>query len=313
MLTNIVECDVEKLGGRPGGGGGVSRHRERRGAAPLPPGDRLAERSRRRLVVLFRLSRRDLLVAGLALPLAAGWTVRSGQAQGVEDPTRVREWVRGGVTRNGAGGVVDVIGLTPDEADQILLRASKTDALPDGYAPADLVSVASAGIPAAGRQLLRARIIDDTHAMIGAAAGDGVDLYIGSGFRSQAYQVDVFAAQVARWGDADTANRYSARPGHSQHQLGTTIDFTTDFRALRSGGAADWLRDHAHEYGFVVPYTVGASQHTGYVDEPWHGRWLGAALAGQLRSANYLEWTDLTVDDVIALTRVEAALDNQPG
>ena len=57
-------------------------------------------------------------------------------------------------------------------------------------------------------------------------------LYVGSGYRSQAYQVAVFAAQVVRWGDEDIANRYSARPGHSQHQLGTTIDFTTSFGAF---------------------------------------------------------------------------------
>jgi zinc D-Ala-D-Ala carboxypeptidase len=280
-------------------------------------------------VVAFRLRRRDLLVAGVAVPLVAGWTDGAGLAAGWTDgaglaagwtvgaglaqggvPARAREWVHGGVVRDGAGGVVDVFGLAPDEAGEILLRASKTDALPDGYAPADLVSAAQAGIPSAGRQLLRARIVGDTQAMIGAAAADGFELYVGSGFRSQAYQMDVFAAQVARWGDADTANRYSARPGHSQHQLGTTIDFATDFRAFRGGGSADWLRDHAHQFGFVVPYTVGASQRTGYVDEPWHGRWLGRRLADRLHAAGYLEWTDLTVDDVVALTRMEAALDD---
>ena len=118
-----------------------------------------------------------------------------------------------------------------------------------------------------------------------------------------------FAAQTARWGDQDTANRYSARPGHSQHQLGTTIDFTTDFRAFRTNGFADWLRLHAHEFGFVLPYTVAASDRTGYVDEPWHARWLGRGLASLLQSLAYQEWSDLDADDVIAMVRAEASLD----
>jgi D-alanyl-D-alanine carboxypeptidase len=191
----------------------------------------------------------------------------------------------------------------------VLLRATNADSLPDGYAPADVVSATASGIPSAGRQLIRAVIVDDTRALVQAAASAGHNLYVGSGFRSQSYQVDVFAAQVARWGDEDTANRYSARPGHSQHQLGTTIDFTTDFRGFRGSGAPDWLRDNAHRFGFVLPYTTAASDRTGYTDEPWHGRWLGRMLASRLYSAAYQDWTEVDVDDVVAMVRTEAALD----
>ena len=152
-------------------------------------------------------------------------------------------------------------------------------------------------------------IVDDTRALIDEAASEGHDLYVGSGFRSQAYQEVVFAAQVNRWGDEDTANRYSARPGHSQHQLGTTIDFTNTFRGFRQSPAADWLRDNAHRFGFILPYTVAATYRTGYVDEPWHARWVGQSLATRLRSANYQDWSTVDADDVIALLRTEAKLD----
>jgi D-alanyl-D-alanine carboxypeptidase len=145
--------------------------------------------------------------------------------------------------------------------------------------------------------------------LIDAAGAEGHDLYAGSGFRSEAYQAAVFAAQVKRWGDEETANRYSARPGHSQHQLGTTVDFTNTFAAFRRSPASDWLRDNAHRFGFVLPYTPAAGPLTGYIDEPWHGRWVGRDLAAQLQGAGYQDWMSVDADDVIDLVRIEAALD----
>jgi D-alanyl-D-alanine carboxypeptidase len=191
-------------------------------------------------------------------------------------------------------------------ADEVLLRATRLDALPDGYAPRDLVDTLSAGIRADGSQRLRSLIVPDTRAMIAAASADGCDLYVGSGFRSQAYQAQVFAAQTARFGNPDMAERYSARAGHSQHQLGTTIDFTSAFRGFRGSDAAVWLQGHAHEYGFVLPYTPTSQACTGYIDEPWHARWVGVPLATSLQALDYQDWTDQCADDAIAAVRLAA-------
>jgi len=242
-----------------------------------------------------------LLIAPLALPLALAWRTASAQSD-----LGLREWVRAGVERDQSGSVTAVFGLQADLAREVLLPATRADALPDGYMPTDLQSVGASGIPAAGRQLIRTLILDDTQNLVKAAMTDGQQLYVGSGFRSQAYQVDVFAAQVARWGDKGIANRYSARPGHSQHQLGTTIDFTTDFRSFRTSDAPAWLRNNAHRFGFVLPYTAAASGRTGYIDEPWHARWVGRPLASRLQTAGYLDWTDLDADDVVASVWTEA-------
>jgi len=247
------------------------------------------------------LTRRRFLITPLGVPMALVW--RRAWAQG---DLGLREWVRLGVERDQSGSVSAVFGLHGDLAREVLLPATRADALPDGYMPADLASANAHGIPSAGHQLLRALILDDTRALVQLAANDGQQLYVGSGFRSQAYQVDVFAAQVARWGDEDIANRYSARPGHSQHQLGTTIDFTNDFRTFRTSDAPGWLRDNAHRFGFVLPYTAAASSRTGYVDEPWHARWVGQPLATRLQAAGYLDWTDLDADDIVALVHTEA-------
>ena len=245
---------------------------------------------------------------GASMPLALAWRPVVTHAD-APNTGSIREWIRGGIERDSNGVVRRVFDLDTPLAGEVLLRATKTDALPDGYVPRDVVSTVASGIPAAGSQVIRAVIADDTRALVREASSAGYNLYVGSGFRSQSYQADVFAAQVARWGDEDTANRYSARPGHSQHQLGTTIDFTNEFRTFRGSSAPDWLREHAYLFGFVLPYTLAATDRTGYIDEPWHGRWVGRALAGRLQSAGYQDWTDLDVDDVVAMVRTEASLD----
>jgi zinc D-Ala-D-Ala carboxypeptidase len=253
------------------------------------------------------LSRRQLLVLGATLPLLAVWRAKAAGPE--PDLQSMRTMIRDRLVRDTSGAVSSVFGLDANLAGDVLLPATRADALPEGYMPSDVTSVSARGIPAAGRQLLRAIVLDDTRALIEEAAADGHNLYVGSGFRSESYQVDVFAAQVKRWGDEETANRYSARPGHSQHQLGTTIDFTNTFGSFRQSPAADWLRDNAHRFGFVLPYTTTAVPLTGYVDEPWHSRWVGRDLATLLQSVGYQEWTSLDADDVVALVRLEAALD----
>jgi D-alanyl-D-alanine carboxypeptidase len=249
------------------------------------------------------LGRRRLLMLGLAAPLVRAWHAAPASARSAA--LDLRELVRAGL----AADPSTVFGLPPEIAGDVLLRATREDPLPDGYQPRDLVNAAARGLPTSGQQVIRALIVDDTRALIADAAAAGIDLYVGSGFRSQAYQAAVFSAQTSRWGDPETANRYSARPGHSQHQLGTTIDFTISFRAFRESDAPAWLRENAHRFGFVLPYTAAASDRTGYVDEPWHGRWVGPSLAARLQGAGYLDWADVDADDAIALVRVESGLD----
>src|SRR6266540_5652028 len=73
--------------------------------------------------------------------------------------------------------------LGPDEIDNALLAASQKDALPNGYVPPDLVSLAAYGIPQRGGAYLRRIVIPDLQAMIEAARDDGVDLWVSSAYR----------------------------------------------------------------------------------------------------------------------------------
>ena len=141
------------------------------------------------------------------------------------------------------------------------------------YAPTDLTPVGEAGI--AGDGSVRAFVILDLEALDRAARRAGVSLSVASAYRSYDDQARTFDSLVRAYGE-DYAVQSAARPGHSEHQLGTTIDF--------EGGAA-WLADNAWRFGFVMSYPLARSpEYTCYKAEPWHFRYLGRDLAAAIRA-----------------------------
>ncbi len=168
--------------------------------------------------------------------------------------------------------------------------------LPPGYAPTDLVPVSLAGFD--GELLLRAIVIDDLLALRLAAEADGVSLAVQSAFRSEAYQDRVHQGWVRQLG-AERAAEVSARPGHSEHQLGTALDLRSaggppawelDDWADTAEGA--WIAEHAVRFGFVISYPRGARDVTCYDYEPWHLRWVGRTAAAEASASGlaYRAW-----------------------
>lgn len=96
-----------------------------------------------------------------------------------------------------------------------------------------------------------------------------------SGFRSYENQVKLYQDYVTKDGKAE-ADRYSARPGYSEHQTGLAFDIIgTNGNLVTEPKAAQWLLDHAADYGFVVRYLKGKEKETGYMAEEWHLRYVG--------------------------------------
>lgn len=96
-----------------------------------------------------------------------------------------------------------------------------------------------------------------------------------SGFRSYATQAQLYQSYVNQECQA-AADRYSARPGYSEHQTGLAFDVIgTDGQLVEDAGAAQWLLDYAPDYGFVVRYPRGKESVTGYMHEEWHLRYIG--------------------------------------
>jgi zinc D-Ala-D-Ala carboxypeptidase len=121
--------------------------------------------------------------------------------------------------------------------------------------------------------------------MLDASDRDGIGFKIESAYRSYDYQVGVHNSLVASQGQA-YADKFSARPGYSEHQTGLAVDLITpadsscDFDpcfAHTPGGR--WIKAHSWQYGFIVRYTRADQAITGYSPEPWHVRYVGRALA----------------------------------
>ena len=110
-----------------------------------------------------------------------------------------------------------------------------------------------------------------------------------SGFRSYETQTQLYQDYVNKDGKAE-ADRYSARPGYSEHQTGLAFDLIgTDGDLVTEEKAAQWLLDHAADYGFVVRYLKGKEKETGYMAEEWHLRYVGKEAKDIVASGLSLE------------------------
>ena len=119
--------------------------------------------------------------------------------------------------------------------------------------------------------------------MINDAAAAHVSLRVASGFRDYGVQQSLYNDYAAEFGQ-DRADRFSARPGFSEHHTGWAVDVYTSEECRLQACFADeaagmWVAAHAHEHGFVVRYPHGAEAVTGYTYEPWHLRFVGPELA----------------------------------
>jgi LAS superfamily LD-carboxypeptidase LdcB len=270
------------------------------------------------------LATEDSADASFAPIVEAVMEASSGSPSAVSSPleARLASWP-GGLVVEASGAPTAVFGFAPDQAREILYAVTKDRSLSADYRPRDLV-----GAPGAvGSVLMRAVAVADFQELRAAARADGRSIVAVSGYRSYATQTSLYEGRVrdrlAQGGGNVTleearqlANRGTALPGHSQHQLGTALDVSTPVIGNRIGppfsGTAEalWLRERAWEFGFVLPYTELGQPRTGYIPEPWHIRWVGKPLAAFLMSEGYLDSPDLVADDY--LEALLAMLDRTP-
>ena len=110
-----------------------------------------------------------------------------------------------------------------------------------------------------------------------------------SGFRSYETQVGLYQSYVDQDGVA-AADRYSARPGYSEHQTGLAFDvIDTSGNLVQEPGASKWLLKNAAKYGFIVRYQEGKEASTGYMPESWHLRYIGEDAKDVAASGKSLE------------------------
>lgn len=165
----------------------------------------------------------------------------------------------------------------------------QTFRLTSTYKPTDLRNTSYASLNSGF--YVRRHVIADLKAMAEAARRAGARFSVQSAFRSYATQKSTFDYWVRVHGYA-VALKESARAGHSEHQLGTALDFRsyggsapwnyTDWGTTKAGA---WLKANAWKFGFIMSYPKGMTTVTCYTYEPWHYRYVGRSRAATIRAS----------------------------
>jgi D-alanyl-D-alanine carboxypeptidase len=163
---------------------------------------------------------------------------------------------------------------------------------PKDYAPADLV-VPNVPLRVPGNESMQLRKVTASalEQMFTAAKAQGVSLMLSSGYRSYAYQVNLYGGYVNTEGQA-VADTQSARPGYSEHQTGFAADIEPVSKNCEVAECfgdtpeGKWLAANAYKYGFIIRYTAAEQSITGYEPEPWHIRYIGTALSTEMHNTS---------------------------
>ncbi|MBQ9205380.1 MAG: M15 family metallopeptidase [Treponema sp.] len=163
-----------------------------------------------------------------------------------------------------------------DDDLDLLYLIDKKHHVGSDYVPKDLKPVKNSEVWNVSRAdlSLRPESFAALEELSRAALADGIKLMVSSTYRSYTYQEGLFNRYVKQDG-LELAERYSARPGTSQHQLGCAVDFgsiTDDWGDTKMG---KWMYNHAAEYGWSLSFPRGYEDITGYMWECWHFRYIG--------------------------------------
>lgn len=175
------------------------------------------------------------------------------------------------VERDAGGYIIDQEPATAVKKVNGMVIANKRFPMPGNYAPGE-----SADARAAFNELNA------------AAQQAGYTFNAFSTYRSYDRQTELYNNYVAKDGQ-EAADRYSARPGFSEHQTGLAFDIgetsnPNDYASNRFGKteAGKWLAENAHDYGFIMRYPDGKEEVTGYMYESWHFRYVGKDIATEI-------------------------------
>ncbi len=164
-----------------------------------------------------------------------------------------------------------------------ILIANKTYPLPESFNPGGLHPDAKAAF----------------EQMKADAAAEWLRLKIVSGYRSYRDQINAYTKFSNRDGK-EAADRYSARPGHSEHQTGLAMDINSVKNSFANTPEGIWLAANCTKYGFILRYPEGKEHLTGYMYEPWHIRYVGVETAAIISESG------LCLEEFLNITSVYA-------
>ncbi|MDI9494928.1 MAG: M15 family metallopeptidase [Bacillota bacterium] len=180
-------------------------------------------------------------------------------------------------------------GILIENPDSLDVIVNKKRNLPENYVPEDLTALTDIPTVLSNPEVnqLRKAAYEALKELFDAAKEEGYELHARSGYRSYYTQASLYTSYVENYGKA-AADKYSAKPGQSEHQTGLSMDITCEainYKLDTTFGETEegkWVAENAHRYGFIIRYPKGKEDITGYAYEPWHIRYLGVELAEKI-------------------------------
>lgn len=179
-----------------------------------------------------------------------------------------------------------------NKTNDILILVNKEYDIPEDYVPEGLTEVDvrfPKGTPSEQKKMQK-EAADALKILFDEAEKEGIILYGVSGYRSFAYQKNIYDRKVKAVGKEE-AGKYVAYPGQSEHQTGLAMDVTNEESIsgslMQSFGKTEegqWLEENAHKFGFIVRYPKGKEDVTGYNYEPWHLRYVGKKASEEIKA-----------------------------
>jgi len=168
-----------------------------------------------------------------------------------------------------------------DTSKGVLLITNKYYQLDNNYAYGELVTMSTRYSNRSG-QKLNSEAYEAFKTMVEKGEEDGVYIRNLSAYRSYSTQNYLYNNYKSEHG-LEWADKWSARPGHSEHQTGLALDVTvkgrSSFDNFDDTKEFNWLQENAYLYGFILRYPKDKTYITGYGYEPWHYRYVGTDVA----------------------------------
>ena len=181
-----------------------------------------------------------------------------------------------------------------DNLNTNLLLVNKYNYLTEDYVPSNLENI-STTYARSGMQLVK-EAKEAFETLSENAKKDGMNVIAMSSYRSYDYQVNLYNNYVAQDGK-EAADKYSARPGYSEHQTGLAVDvYNLDlpYTSFEETEEFTWMQENAYKYGFILRFPKDKVDITGYQYESWHYRYVGKKVAKEIKDNN------LTLEEYIA-------------
>ncbi len=237
----------------------------------------------------WKLRNQNISLGNKISELEAALSLSENQRNDLQNKLQTAEQINNSFSSqiNGISSTVGTLKKLAQTDPELLKKYSKVYFLNENYLPINLANIDSEFVYSKTKpEKFLSEVWPHLKTLFVAANSVGLHLEVISAYRSFDDQSSVKTSYKITYGSG--ANQFSADQGYSEHQLGTALDFTTPtvadtFSGFSKTAEYKWLTANAWQYGFIESYPQG---NTYYIYEPWHWRYVGAALATKLHQNN---------------------------